>query len=134
MAQSVTERLTEGLKTALRKAGLPDVDQCAWEVPRQSEHGDYATNAAMLLAKAARRSPRQIADSIVANFPPLAEVERISVAGPGFLNVMLAPSWCAGALREILEAGPSFGHGSVVEGRRVRLEFVSANPTGPLVI
>jgi len=134
MAQSVTERLTEGLKTALRKAGLPDVDQCAWEVPRQSEHGDYATNAAMLLAKTARRSPRQIADSIIANFPPLAEVERITVAGPGFLNVTLAPSWCASALQEILQAGPSFGHGSAWDGRRVRLEFVSANPTGPLVI
>jgi arginyl-tRNA synthetase len=132
--RSVTERLTEGVRTALAKAGLPEPDACLWEIPRQTEHGDYATNTAMVLAKAARRPPRQIAELIVQHFPPLPEVERIDVAGPGFLNVVLAPAWCAAALRDILAAGAAFGRGDSLRGQRVRLEFVSANPTGPLII
>jgi arginyl-tRNA synthetase len=131
---TVTERLTEAVRTALTAAGLPQPDDCAWEVPRQAEHGDYATNVAMVLAKPARRAPRQIADAIVKHFPKLDEVARLEVAGPGFLNVFLSPPWTAGALREILEAGPSYGHGTTHAGQRLRLEFVSANPTGPLVI
>src|SRR5262245_50103934 len=126
MSASITERLTEGVKTALAKAGLPELDSCAWEVPRQAEHGDYATNAAMVLAKAARRPPRQVAEAIVANFPPTAEVGRLDIAGPGFINVALAPAWCAAALRDLLAAGERYGRGDAAAGRRIRLEFVSA--------
>jgi len=130
----LTDRLTEGVRGALAAAGLPDAVDCAWEVPRQSGHGDYATNTAMVLARAARRPPRQIAELIATHFPPLPEVARVEVAGPGFLNVFLAPEWCAEALREVLAAGPAWGRGRTHEGERVRVEFVSANPTGPLVI
>jgi len=130
----ITERLTEGVRTALANAGLPEPETCVWEVPRQAEHGDYATNVAMTLARAARRPPRQVAELIVKHFPSLREVERLDVAGPGFLNVFLSPAWCTGALGEILEAGDAYGRGEGERGRRVRLEFVSANPTGPLVI
>jgi len=130
----LTDRLTSGVWAALAKAGLREPEECAWEVPRQAEHGDYATNAPMVLARAAKRPPRQIADLIVKNFPPMAEVDKLEVAGPGFLNVFLAPAWCAGALREILAAGAGCGRGESQVGRRIRLEFVSANPTGPLVI
>src|SRR5438552_3776260 len=130
----ITERLTEGVRTALANAGLPEPETCVWEVPRQAEHGDYATNVAMTLARAARRPPRQVAELIVKHFPSLREVERLDVAGPGFLNVFLSPAWCTGALGEILEAGAAYGRGQGERGRRVRLEFVSANPTGPLVI
>ena len=115
-------------------AGLPEATDCLWEIPRQSEHGDYATNTAMVLDRAARRPPRQIAELIVRHFPPLPEVARVEVAGPGFLNVFLSPEWCAEALRGILAAGARYGHGDGERGRRLRLEFVSANPTGPLVI
>jgi arginyl-tRNA synthetase len=132
--RSVTERLTEGVRTALAKARLPEPAACLWEVPRQAEHGDYATNTAMTLAKAARRPPRQIAELIVQHFPAMPEVERIEVAGPGFLNVVLAPAWCAAALRDVLAAGEAFGRGDSLRDQRIRLEFVSANPTGPLVI
>jgi len=131
---SVTDRLTEGVRTALAQAGLPPADDCAWEVPRQPEHGDYATNAAMQLARAAKTSPRRIADAIVRHFPAMPEVERVEVAGPGFLNVFLSSAWCASALRDILDAGEGYGRGTAAAGRRIRLEFVSANPTGPLVI
>ncbi|MEX2147592.1 MAG: arginine--tRNA ligase [Candidatus Rokuibacteriota bacterium] len=131
---SVTDRLTEGVKSALAAAGVPAPEECAWEVPRQGEHGDYSTNAAMTLARAARRAPRQIAEAVVQHFPAMPEVSRVEVAGPGFLNVFLDPAWCARALGPILEAGEAYGRGRAQAGARVRLEFVSANPTGPLVI
>jgi arginyl-tRNA synthetase len=130
----LTHRLTDGVKRALAAAGLPEPADCGWEIPRQAEHGDYATNTAMVLARAARRPPRQIAELIVQHFPKLAEVERVEVAGPGFLNVFLSPAWCAEALRGILTAGAEYGRGAEQRGQRLRLEFVSANPTGPLVI
>jgi arginyl-tRNA synthetase len=130
----LTDRLTDGVRTALATAGLPEPDECAWEIPRQAEHGDYATNVAMVLARVAKRAPRQIADLVVKHFPALAEVDHVEVAGPGFLNVFLAPAWCAGALTDILAAGGAYGRGERQAGRRIRLEFVSANPTGPLVI
>ncbi len=131
---SLTERLTKAVATALDAAGLPPAPDCAWEIPRQAEHGDYATNAAMTLARAARRPPRQIAEAIVRHFPALPEVDRLEIAGPGFVNVFLAPGWVAQALGGILAAGERHGRGDELAAQRVRLEFVSANPTGPLVI
>ncbi len=133
-ALKLTERLTEGVRRALAAAGLPDAADCTWEAPRQAEHGDYATNVAMVLARAARRPPRQIAELIARHFPPLPEVSRVELAGPGFLNIFLAPEWCAESLRDVLTAGLAWGRGRALEGQRVRVEFVSANPTGPLVI
>src|SRR5438874_175658 len=133
-SMTVTERLTDGVRAALAAAGLPTAEDCAWEVPRQPEHGDYATNVAMTLARAAKRPPRQIADALAKHFPAMPEVARVEVAGPGFLNVFLAPAWTAGALHDILQAGADYGRGSGHAGQRWRLEFVSANPTGPLVI
>src|SRR5437763_10814037 len=112
---SITERLTEGVRTALANAGLPEPPTCVWEVPRQPEHGDYATNAAMTLARSAKKPPRQIAELIVKHFPSLPEVERLEVAGPGFLNVFLAPASRANALREIRAPGP---HYAKTEGAR----------------
>lgn len=131
---TITARLSEGVRAALGAAGLPVPESCAWEVPRQAEHGDYATNAAMVLARAARRPPREVAALVTEHFPPMAEVVRVEVAGPGFLNVFLDPAWCAAHLREILAAGDAYGRSERRRGERVRLEFVSANPTGPLVI
>jgi arginyl-tRNA synthetase len=133
VSMSLTDRLAEGVRTALAAAGLPEAADCAWEVPRQAEHGDYATNVAMTMARAAKRAPRQIAEAIVKHFPAMPEVERLEVAGPGFVNVFLSPAWCARALGQGLAAGPAWGRGRDLD-QRVRLEFVSANPTGPLVI
>jgi arginyl-tRNA synthetase len=131
---SITTRLTEAVRTALAHALLPAADDCGWEVPKQTDHGDYATNVAMVLARPAKKAPRQIAEAIVKHFPPMPEVARVEVAGPGFLNVFLAPEWCATTLRDVLAAGDAYGRGQVVAGQRVKIEFVSANPTGPLVI
>src|SRR5262245_29357369 len=134
MSESITVRLGEGVRTALATAGLPSVTECSWEIPRQDEHGDYATNVAMTLARAARKPPRQIAELILKHFPAMPEVDRLEVAGPGFVNVFLSPTWCAESLRAVLAGGRAYGTGATERGRRLRLEFVSANPTGPLVI
>jgi arginyl-tRNA synthetase len=134
MSLNVTDQLAEGLHAALRAAGLPMPHEVVWEVPRQAAHGDYASNAALLLAKASGRPPRQLAELIVKHWPSLPAVERVDVAGPGFVNVFLAPAWCVDALRQLLAAGREYGGSTRGQGERVRIEFVSANPTGPLVI
>src|SRR5213592_4354980 len=134
MRNSITELLSTLLREALGKAGLPVPDDVLWEMPREESHGDYATNVALALARPARKAPREIAEAIRKNFPVSPMVSTLEVAGPGFLNVSLAADWCAGALEEILAAGARYGTTMSAPRRRVLLEFVSANPTGPLVI
>ena len=134
MPNSITDLLTRLLREALNKAGLPAPDDIAWEVPREESHGDYATNSALALARPAKKAPRQIAEMIRTNFAHSPMVGKVEVAGPGFLNVFLAPDWCADALKGILAAGPAYGTSRTGQGQRMLLEFVSANPTGPLVI
>jgi arginyl-tRNA synthetase len=131
---NITDHLTDALRHALAAAGLPAPSEVQWEVPREARHGDYATNAAMALAREARRPPRKIAEAVVANFPETDVIERLEIAGPGFLNVFLSPRWCADGLHQVLAAGDDYGQGDAGKGGRVLLEFVSANPTGPLVI
>lgn len=100
--------------------------------PANQEHGDLATPIAMSLAKAARRSPREIAADVAAALDGLDIVERVEVAGPGFVNVTLAPSWFAAAASAIVAAGARYGSGLAAPAQRIHLEFVSVNPTGPL--
>jgi arginyl-tRNA synthetase len=132
--QDVVDLLGEALGEALAAAGLPRSSDVVWEAPRDGRHGDYATNAALALARQAKQPPRKIAEAIAAHFPRIPAVERVEVAGPGFLNVFLSPAWCAGGLRAVLAAGDRYGSGSEAAGARYLVEFVSANPTGPLVI
>jgi arginyl-tRNA synthetase len=131
---AITEQLTEAVRAALAAAGLPQPRECAWEPPRQAEHGDYATNVAMVLAREVKQPPRRVADLITQHLPALPEVSRVEVAGPGFLNVFLSPHWCARQIARILNEGTAYGRGHSHRGERIRVEFVSANPTGPLVI
>jgi arginyl-tRNA synthetase len=104
------------------------------ERPRQAEHGDYATNAAMLLAPVLKAAPRDVAGRLAEELESgLGEaVDRIEVAGPGFLNLFLADAWYADALGHVLAAGPHFGAGGAPRFDNINVEFVSANPTGPL--
>jgi arginyl-tRNA synthetase len=102
------------------------------ERTRDAAHGDFATNVAMLLAKPARRSPREIAERIVAALPSDARVARVEVAGPGFINFHVTPAVWRGVVRDVLEAGGAYGRSNRGAGRRIIVEFVSANPTGPL--
>jgi arginyl-tRNA synthetase len=104
------------------------------ERPNDPEHGDYATNVAMRLAPGQRRSPRELGEELAAKAVELDDVERAEVAGPGFVNLWLAPAWFGVALGEILEAGTGFGGGSPDRRERVQVEMVSANPTGPITV
>lgn len=103
-----------------------------FEQPRQKGHGDLATNVALTLAKAAGRPPRELARSIVDALPETPLIERVEIAGPGFINVFLAAAAHFDVVEQILEKGEGFGRCSTGGGRRVLIEFVSANPTGPL--
>ena len=104
------------------------------ERPKQAGHGDYATNAAMLLAPVARQPPRDVAallaDELRTRLGPA--LDHVEVAGPGFLNLFLSDAWCAAALGHVLAAGGRYGGGGASPPERVSVEFVSANPTGPM--
>jgi arginyl-tRNA synthetase len=108
--------------------------QITLERPRQVRFGDYSTNAALLLAPVMGGAPREIAERLgEALLLRLgASLERFEVAGPGFLNLFLADSWFAGSLAEVLAAGEVFGAGAAAVPERILVEFVSANPTGPM--
>jgi arginyl-tRNA synthetase len=101
--------------------------------PRQKEHGDFATNVALALAKPTGRAPREVAQAIVDALAPVPFVEAVQVAGPGFINMFVTDDWLFDVLRRIREEGARYGH-AASHGRRVQVEFVSANPTGPLTL
>ena len=102
------------------------------ERTRDPSHGDFATNVAMRLAKPARMNPRALAEKIVAAMPPSDDVTKMDIAGPGFINVHLSPAAFHKEVLAVLEQGSKFGRQPVQERPRILLEFVSANPTGPL--
>lgn len=105
------------------------------EKPAHAEHGDFATNAAMQMAKAERKAPRAIADILAARMAAAADIfSAVEVAGPGFINFRICEHAWQQTLRDIDAAGPAFGTGNSGAGRKVQVEFVSANPTGPLHI
>lgn len=133
----VEEKLKEKLKESLVKSmeenrikasNLPEIEV---EIPREKEHGDYATNLAMVTAGTFQRSPREVASMLVDNFS-LELVEDIDIAGPGFINFTLDNSWLYNTVHEIIEQGQNFGEINFGKGERVQIEFVSVNPTGPL--
>jgi arginyl-tRNA synthetase len=134
------ERLLEHFQRALRKlldeAGDSDrLPEFAIESPKNPDHGDFACNAAMLLAKRLRRPPREIAQSLIdALLEDPGPIDRAELAGPGFVNVWLAGDRWQGVLGTVLREGASYGRATQPSGRRVQVEFVSANPTGPLTL
>ena len=112
-------------------AGL-SLDPVTVEPPRDAGHGDMATNAAMVLAKPAGQKPRDIAEALAARLTRDTRVESAEVAGPGFLNIRLAATVWHALPPAILKAGRDFGRSAMGQGQRVNVEFVSANPTGPM--
>ncbi len=120
------------LERALEEMGAPSTE-VHLERPRDPAHGDVATNVAMTLASILRKPPREIAEELVRRISEGEPgIERVEVAGPGFLNFHLSTDRVTAGLREVLELDESFGKGTAGEGRPVVVEFVSANPTGPL--
>lgn len=134
----IQERLSSLVREALAacagELGLGgDLPEIELSQPKQKEHGDFATNVALALAGRAGRKPREVAELLVANLPSTPFVERVEIAGPGFLNFFVTDDWLHDALREAVRLGERYGR---VEpsGRSVQVEYVSANPTGPLHI
>ena len=102
------------------------------ERTRDPSHGDFATNVAMVLAKRARTKPRDLAERIIAALPPSPLIDRVEIAGPGFINFRLSADAYRALIPEIMAQGPNYGRSNIGAGKRVQVEFVSANPTGPL--
>ena len=128
---SGADRLRAALASVAADLGAPDVEFSV-ERPREDAHGDFATNLAMQLARPLRKKPRDIATDIVAKLDLPELIEKTDIAGPGFINFFLKDTALASIVPVILEAGPAFGTSDIGKGTRINIEFVSANPTGPL--
>ncbi len=102
------------------------------EVPKEKQHGDFACNIAMVLAKALKNPPRVIAEAIVRSIPIGGDIEKIEVAGAGFINFYLSSNWLYETMRQIEVQGENYGRIDLGKGKKVMVEFVSANPTGPM--
>jgi arginyl-tRNA synthetase len=121
------------LFAAALKTVAPQVQaQVVLEKPKQAQHGDYACNVALQLAKSLQCSPRDIAGGLIAALPASPYVEKAEIAGPGFINVFIRPSVKQAFVHHVLQTGDDYGIANAGHGKRVQVEFVSANPTGPL--
>ena len=124
--QAIEQLKIEGVIPVEHEVGL------MFEHTRQKEHGDYATNVAMTLAKAAKRNPRELAELIIAALPKDSLITQVDIAGPGFINVFLAQDARYQVLADIFSQGDQYGLAEANSKRKILVEFVSANPTGPL--
>ena len=107
-------------------------DEVVIERPKNRDHGDYATPVALTLAKSAGRTPREVAGLVAERLRAVAGIAEVDVAGPGFINIRLAADAQGALARQVVEAGKDYGRGGLLAGRRINVEFISANPTGPL--
>ncbi len=131
----LTCAITEAFKKAVADGTLPEAEIPSFniEVPADRANGDFSTNAAMAGARAFRRAPRQIADAVCANLDLEGTyVEKCEVAGAGFINFYLGNDYYSAILRDVRTCGDSYGSSDFGEGKTVNIEFVSANPTGPM--
>ncbi|MDO9084488.1 MAG: arginine--tRNA ligase, partial [Humidesulfovibrio sp.] len=128
------------LRRVLAARGLPWPEKAVIEPPRERKFGDYSANVAMLLAGAAKMKPRDLAEALAVELRApgreggAGQFERVEVAGPGFLNVTFAPNFWHGILADVQAAGSAYGGSNLGRGQKVQVEYVSANPTGPLHI
>ena len=126
----LAEAVLEVLRAGDLECEIPST--LSLERPKNRDHGDYATSIALALAKPSGRAPRDIAEIIKKGLEGRQDIASVDIAGPGFLNITLAKSSQGGVISSILSQGKTFGHGAVMTGVNVNLEFISANPTGPL--
>lgn len=132
--ESLEALLHQALTSAVQAGSLSldEIPKPSLERPREEGHGDWACTIAMRLAKAAHMNPRQIAQILVDNIPENDVIESVEIAGPGFINLTLANSVFQNVVTEVREQGFDYGKSSLAESCRVDLEYVSANPTGPM--
>ncbi|MDD5390163.1 MAG: arginine--tRNA ligase [Gallionellaceae bacterium] len=120
------------IEQALRQVAADSMLLIELERPKQASHGDFACNVAMQLGKAMKRNPRELAQAVISALPASDLLEKAEIAGPGFINLFLKPAAWQGVAAQVLARGAAYGGGSVGQGEKVQIEFVSANPTGPL--
>ncbi len=134
--EQIKDALKEEIKSAVIKASLAteeEIPQVVLELPKDKSHGDYATNMAMQLARVAKKAPRQIAEEMVNHIDKTkAGVEKIEIAGPGFINFYMDNSYLTDLIPAIINAGTSYGESNIGNQEKIQVEFVSANPTGDL--
>jgi len=132
------EQLALAIRTALAEAvaagelAVVVPDEVRVERPRNREHGDWSTNVSLQIAKGAGMPPREVASAVAARLGALRGIKAVDIAGPGFLNITVDAASAGELARTIVEAGPDYGRGDDEAGHRINLEFVSANPTGPI--
>ncbi|WP_423767228.1 arginine--tRNA ligase [Cloacibacillus porcorum] len=136
--QNMTDELKQALDTAVKAVAaekgyqIPEGFMVRLERPRQEGHGDWATNIAMQLSKPFGVKPSDLAEDIIAKLPKDSVIDRAEVAGPGFMNFTLSANWVTETVKNAIEKGDDYGRSNIGGGRRIQVEFVSANPTGPL--
>jgi len=113
-------------------SGIPAINKIVLDRPKNRDHGDYATSIALALAKPTGKSPREVAEIVQRGLQGNPEIERIDIAGPGFINITLAKASQGAVVNAILNEQEKFGRITILSGRKINLEFISANPTGPL--
>jgi arginyl-tRNA synthetase len=130
----IADELAVLLDAALAASGLAVgwKDKIQFERPRRAEHGDWSTNVALAAAKEQRTNPRELAQALVERLPESSLVSKVEVAGPGFLNFHLSPEWLHDVVRRAADPAARYGRSDAAAGRKVNVEFVSANPTGPI--
>src|SRR5579864_75976 len=132
--QHLFAKMLDRVQTACASALGPNADlsRVVVEPPRDPSHGDMATNAAMVLAKDAGKKPRELAEKIAEKLRADDLITKVDVAGPGFINLSLKPRVWGEELRVVLAAGKDYGKSNIGRGEKVNVEYVSANPTGPM--
>jgi len=134
LKQTITELVVKAIIAAQGAGKLPlfTVPEFVIEHPQKPEHGDYSTSIPLKLAKVAKMKPMSIAEEIVNFIVPSPEIEKVTIAPPGFINFTLKKGWLAQQVDAILQSGSTYGNIEVGKGKRIQIEFVSLNPTGPL--
>src|SRR5208283_2686537 len=136
LRERLIDLLTESAKKAQKEGKLPAVElpEITIERPQNAEHGDYSSNFPLKLARTALANPMTIAQELVALLPEAEEIESAVAAPPGFINFTLRDKWLNRQVDRILQDGESFGNNNIGRGKKVQVEFVSVNPTGPMHI
>lgn len=135
LQNNIKKSIQDGLLKAKEegKLSFDEIPEFILEVPREKTHGDFASNIAMQMAKQAKKAPRVIAQSIVDHMDTEGTyINHIEIAGPGFINFKLDQSWLYEVLNDIGQKKESYGHSPMGQGKKINVEFVSANPTGPM--
>ncbi len=135
--ESIKDIIVNAAKRAIANGSLPEAELPSFnvEVPADRAHGDFAVNAALTWAKAFRSNPRKIAEALAENFDfEGTYIEKCEIAGPGFINLFLSDRYYAAIVNDVLKSGDDYGKSDIGQGKKVMVEFVSANPTGPMHI